>query len=92
MKNSKRRIEKEKKIRKHRTLDHFKLPGSHFYLYSIRRGWIENGKNIDVQFKYMKPLTKFLEQSTRIKIKSTYARYKKGLLKYIDDHFREFKP
>jgi formiminotetrahydrofolate cyclodeaminase len=40
----------------------------------------------------MKELTKFLEEEMEIKIKNTYKRYQKGLLKYIDDYFSVFQP
>jgi hypothetical protein len=83
---------KREQIRKHRMLDHFNWQQSSFYDYCIQRRWIENGQNVFIKFRYMKELTKFLEQETGIKIKSTYKRYKKGLLKYIDDYFSVFRP
>jgi hypothetical protein len=83
---------KREQIRKHRILDHSNWEQSSFYIYSIQRRWIENGKNKFIKYKYMKDLTKFLEAKTGIKINSTNTRYKKGLLKYVDDYFSIFKP
>jgi hypothetical protein len=44
------------------------------------------------QNKIFEKLTNFLEKNSGIKPNGTHKRYKKAFLKYINDHFSEFKP
>jgi hypothetical protein len=84
---------KERELnRKNRTLGHFHWVDCEFYLYSLNRGWIGKGKNNFMKGKYLLELIQYLEKRTNIHPKRTNRRYKKGLLKYIDDFFILFKP
>jgi hypothetical protein len=87
----KERFREENRIREYdrrdKMLHNFYWEQTQFYFYSIQRGWI----NQFIKIKHLKKLTKFLEKNSGIKPNSTHKRYKKAFLKYINDHFSEFK-
>jgi hypothetical protein len=80
------------RFRKHVILDHFNWTQSRFYFYSLQRRWTGNLDHNYLQMKYLNVLIAFLEEKSGLKIRRTNKRYQNGLLKYIDDHFEEFKP
>jgi hypothetical protein len=78
--------------RKKKLFDQFNWTESRFYGYAQMKGWIGKGNNNLLKMKYLTELTNYLEKETDIKKVRTNRRYKKGLLKYIDDNFEQFQP
>jgi hypothetical protein len=78
---------KREQRRKQKIIGRFNWTESHFYFYSIQRGWIQEGRKTFLKMKYLNLLRDFLEENSGLKFTRTYRRYKKGILKFIDDHF-----